>query len=101
MPSGWRRRTFVRMPRYVVERIFEEGWDLGPDLAGSCRQIVERNGDEVTWLHSYVSENGRRALCLYEAPSPEAIRRCAARNNLPVDSITAVRVLDPYLYFQL
>jgi DNA-binding CsgD family transcriptional regulator len=28
----------------------------------------------------------------------EAIRRTARRNNLPVDSITKVRVLDPYFY---
>jgi hypothetical protein len=89
------------MPRYVVERIFAEVWDLGADPAERCREIVERNGDEVTWLHSYVSHSGRRALCMYEAPSPEAIRKCSARNNLPIDSITAVRVLDPYLYFEL
>jgi hypothetical protein len=31
-----------------------------------------------------------------EAPSPEAIRRAAQRNRLPVDRITEVRILDPY-----
>jgi hypothetical protein len=30
------------------------------------------------------------------APAPEAIRRVADRNELPVDRITDVRVLDPY-----
>jgi hypothetical protein len=29
---------------------------------------------------------------------PEAIRRAAEANQLPVDRITEVRVLDPYLY---
>ena len=89
------------MPRYVVERTFPEIWDVGAGTEDRCRQIVERNGDEVTWLHSYVSEDGRKSFCMYEAPSPEAIRKTAARNDLPVDSITSVRVLDPYPYPQL
>jgi hypothetical protein len=84
------------MPRYLVERDLPEGLALGPDLAEGCRQILQRNRDEVTWLHSYVSEDGRRSFCIYEAPSPEAIRKSAARNDLPVESITLVRVLDPY-----
>ena len=29
---------------------------------------------------------------------PEAIRKAAARNGLPIDRITEVRVLDPYFY---
>src|SRR5438477_8609430 len=99
MPRRPRRRTVTGMPRYLVERAFEEGWDVGADVEELCRQILARNRDEVTWLHSYVSENGRRLFCIYEAPSPEAIRKSAARNELPVDSITAVRVLDPYQYF--
>jgi hypothetical protein len=45
-----------------------------------------------------VSDDGTKAFCMYEAPSPEAIRKSAARNELPVDSITSVRVLDPYRY---
>ena len=84
------------MPRYLVERDLPEGLALGPDLAEGCRQILQRNRDEVTWLHSYVSEDRRRLFCVYEAPSPEAIRKSAARNGLPVESITSVRVLDPF-----
>jgi uncharacterized protein DUF4242 len=84
------------MPRYLVERAFHEAWDVDGDLAELCRQIREGNRDEVTWLHSYVSENRKRLFCIYEAPSPEAIRKSAARNDLPVDSITSIRVLDPF-----
>jgi hypothetical protein len=32
------------------------------------------------------------------APPPEAIRSTAARNGLPVDRISEVRVLDPYFH---
>jgi hypothetical protein len=45
-----------------------------------------------------VSDDKTRAFCVYDAPSPEAIRRTALRNDLPVDRITQVRVLDPYFY---
>jgi hypothetical protein len=86
------------MPRYVVERTFPERWDAGVDDEDHCRRIVELNGDEVTWIHSYVSEDGRKTFCMYDAPTPEAIRRSAARNDLPVDAITSIRVLDPYRY---
>jgi Protein of unknown function (DUF4242) len=89
------------MPRYVVERTFADG--LHVPVAGGgeevCRAVVERNGAEgVTWLSSYVSEDKKRTFCVYDAPNPEAIRKTASRNELPVDRITQVRVLDPYFY---
>jgi Protein of unknown function (DUF4242) len=85
------------MPRYVVERDLPEGFPLR-DTDG-LHGLVERNADlDVTWLHSYVSEDGLRAFCVYEGRSPEAVRRASARNGLPVGRITQVRVLDPYVY---
>lgn len=81
------------MPRYLVERTFS---DL-PEF--SVEAVIERNADDgVTWIHSYVCEDTPTILCVYEAPSPEAIRRAARRSDLPVDRITQVRVLDPYSY---
>jgi hypothetical protein len=35
---------------------------------------------------------------VYDGPDPEAIRRAASANSLPVDAITRVTVLDPYFY---
>jgi len=70
--------------------------DGGAEL---CRRVVERNAEEgVTWVNSFVSEDKTRTFCIYDAPSPEAIRKTAARNELPVDQITRVTVLDPYFY---
>jgi hypothetical protein len=89
------------MPRYIVERTFPEGLEIPvangrPDV---LRPVVRRNAQEgVTWVHSYVSEDRRTTFCVYDAPTPEAIRKTAARNELPVDRITQVRVLDPYFY---
>jgi Protein of unknown function (DUF4242) len=89
------------MPRYVVERTFPNGLHIPVADAGTklCRAVVENNGHEgVTWLSSYVSEDRGRTFCVYDAPNPEAIRKTAIRNELPVDRITQVRVLDPYFY---
>jgi hypothetical protein len=89
------------MPRYVVERTFTDGLHIPIDAAGAqvCLGVVERNANAgVTWLHSYVSDDGRKTFCVYDAPTPEAIRKTAVRNELPVDHITQVRVLDPYFY---
>jgi len=89
------------MPRYVVERTFPEGLGIptGEEGVRACLGVVERNADEgVTWVHSYVSEDRSKTFCVYDGPTPEAIRKTAARNHLPVDRITQVRVLDPYFY---
>ena len=89
------------MPRYVVERTFAEGLRIPVNDEGAqvCLSVVDRNADEgVTWIHSYVSEDTTKTFCVYDGPTPEAIRKTASRNNLPVERITQVRVLDPYFY---
>jgi hypothetical protein len=52
----------------------------------------------VTWIHSYVAVDAEKTFCIYEAPSPEAIRLAAASNNLPIDRITEISGLEPYAY---
>lgn len=89
------------MPRYVVEREFPDGLKIPVDETGikACQTVIESNlADQVNWVHSYVSVDKRKTFCVYDAPSPEAIRRTATRNGLPVERITEVRVLDPYFY---
>jgi len=89
------------MPRYLVERTFPKGLAIPGGVKGAqvCLGIVDRNADEgVTWVHSYVSDDKRKTFCVYDGPTPEAIRKTAARSALPVDRITQVRVLDPYFY---
>lgn len=89
------------MPRYMVERTFPEKLNIPVNGEGAkvCHTVVENNAEDgVTWIHSYVSEDKSKTFCIYDAPTPEAVRRVASRNKLPVDRITAVRVLDPYFY---
>jgi Protein of unknown function (DUF4242) len=89
------------MPRYVVERAFPDGLRIpgGSYGAAVCLAVVDRNTDAgVTWMHSYVSEDDRKTFCVYDAPTPEAIRKASSLNEIPVDRITEVRVLNPYRY---
>jgi hypothetical protein len=89
------------MPRYMVERTFPAGLHIPTDSGGAttCLAVVDTNGTEgVSWVHSYVSEDKNKTFCIYDGPSPDAIRVVAERNGLPVDTITQVSVLDPYFY---
>ena len=89
------------MPRYLVERTFPNGLSIPTDANGAeaCGGVVSRNAEGgVTWVHSYVSPDKTQTFCIYDAPSPEAIRSAAKKSDLPVDKITEVRVLDPYFY---
>jgi uncharacterized protein DUF4242 len=89
------------MPRYMVERTFPDGVNIPVTAEGAkaCLNVVSTNGKSgVTWVHSYVTEDKKKTFCIYDGPSPEAIRRSASENGLPVDRITEVRVLDPYFY---
>jgi hypothetical protein len=89
------------MPRYLVQRSFPDGLAFPTDARG--RKAVEAIGvantdRAVTWVQSYVSDDDRATWCVYDAPSPEAIRAAAGANDLPVDQISQVTVLDPYFY---
>lgn len=89
------------MPRYLVERTFADGLHipLTEEGAEACQGVVAHNAAlGVTWVHSYVSEDKSKTYCIYDGPSPAAIRQAAERNQLPVDHIIPVSVLDPYFY---
>jgi hypothetical protein len=81
------------MPLYVIERTFAEQLGLTDD---DVRLIDEIGADEgVRWLFSFLSADRRRTYCLYEAPSPDAIKTAATRAGLPVDVITEVSAAVP------
>jgi hypothetical protein len=89
------------MPRYLIEREFPDGLNIPANAVGErvCASVIANNTEAgVTWLHSYVTPDRKRTVCVYDGPSPEAIRSAASRNKLPITQITEVRVLDPYFY---
>jgi hypothetical protein len=85
----------------MVQRTFPDGLEIPVDDGGAatCSTVVKGNlGHDVTWVHSYVSTDKGTTFCIYDGPSPDAIRAAAETNGLPVDGITEVSVLDPYFY---
>jgi Protein of unknown function (DUF4242) len=89
------------MPRYLIERTFSDGLFVAVDKTGAewCAAVVGTNSQHaVTWLHSYVTPDKTKTFCVYEGPSPEAVRKSALSNKLPIDRITEVQLLDPYFY---
>jgi hypothetical protein len=90
------------MPRYVVERTFPDGLNIpmNADGANGCGSVIARNAEGgVTWVQSFFTPDRKRSFCIYDGPSPEAIRSVAQKNSLPLDKITEVRVLDPYFFY--
>ena len=84
------------METYAILR--RSGWEDGAELATAAERSKaegERMSDDIAWIRSYVLEerDGRvGTVCIYQASSPEAIRRHAGEAVLPVDEI--VKVVD-------
>jgi hypothetical protein len=83
------------MNTYAILR--RSGWrspeELGEAAERSSRVGNEEMSDEVRWIRSYVLEEGGGSVgtvCIYQAVSPEAIRKHASLADLPVDEIVAV-----------
>ena len=83
------------MELYAILR--RNGWRTGADLeeaaARSTKVGNEDMPDDVRWIRSYVLDEGDGALgtvCIYEASSPDALRRHAAAADLPLDEIIPV-----------
>jgi hypothetical protein len=85
------------MDLYVILR--RSGWRAPEELQAaaerSARVANEEMTDDVRWIRSYVLAEGGGSVgtvCVYQATSPEAIRRHASLAGLPVDEI--IRVAD-------
>lgn len=78
--------------RYLIERTFPAGALEGLDAA--TKEKVNRNNASagVHWVESYANAQKTRTFCVYEGPSEDAVRKAAALNGLPVDSVTEVPV---------
>ena len=82
------------METYVIVR--RNGWRTAEELQQAAeRSTVEgdRMPDDIAWIRSYVlaeTDGSLGTVCIYQASSPEAIRRHAYAASLPVDEIVAV-----------
>jgi hypothetical protein len=76
------------MPIFMVERQFAEELEDVTEVADGINRINDEEG--VRWLYSFLSADKRKTYCLYEAPTPDAIRKAAAKAGLPADVIVEV-----------
>jgi hypothetical protein len=82
------------MDTYVILR--RSGWRSPEELEQAAARSTaegEKMPDEVRWIRSYVLEEEGGSVgtvCIYQASSPEAIRRHASAAELPVDEIVKV-----------
>jgi hypothetical protein len=89
------------MPRYLIERRFPEGFDSFFLERPTDLIIAANNETDVTWLHSYVTDDSRRMYCLYEAPSPGDKQRIppswlASSSNQPDQNTTPAYLLPDW-----
>src|SRR3954463_3755828 len=83
------------MDLYVILR--RSGW-RSPEELGEAppppKQVADDDmPDDIKWIRSFVLEEGAGSVgtvCVYQASSPEAIRKHAKLADLPVEEITAV-----------
>ena len=82
------------MDTYVILR--RTGWRSPEELQQAAERSTtegEKMAAAVRWIRSYVLEEGGGSVgtvCIYQASSPEAIRRHAGAADLPVDEIVKV-----------
>jgi thiamine biosynthesis protein ThiC len=83
------------MNLYAILR--RNGWRSPEELQEAAERSTrvgdEDMPDEVRWIRSYVLEESDGSLgtvCVYQAVSPEAIRKHASRADLPMDEIIPI-----------
>jgi Protein of unknown function (DUF4242) len=83
------------MQLYAILR--RDGWRSGDELqqaaARSTKVGDEQMPQDVRWIRSYVldeADGGLGTVCIYQASSPEAIRKHASLADLPVDQIVPI-----------
>lgn len=80
------------MELVVVERTFSESVDFEAIEAMEARVGWCLEQHRVRFLRSYLSNDGRRMLCLYEAPDAESVREVNRIGGLPFDSVWTATV---------
>ncbi len=83
------------MNLYAILR--RSGWKSPQDLEEAAKRSADvgdnQMSDDIRWIRSYVLEEGGGSVgtvCIYEASSPEAIRKHAGAADLPVDEIIPI-----------
>lgn len=76
------------MPVFLVERNFAEQLDLDSESVKQINEITNEIG--ARWLTSFLTADGKKTYCLYEAKDPEQLLEHARVVGIPADEIVQV-----------
>ena len=70
----------------IVQEVFEPPVDVTKEnpYAGKLSPCLPVEG--VTWLASYVANDGTRCVCVYDAPDAESVRRAYRKAGVPFEN---------------
>jgi hypothetical protein len=82
-------------PNVLVERSFPEpitfeGAHALEEAKGWCLEL-----HRVRWARSFVSTDGLRTLCFYQAPDAESVRLAQQEAGLPLDAVWSFERAGP------
>lgn len=84
------------MALFIIERAFAE--QMVPD-AELIETVEAYNNDaSLRWFFSFLSADGKKAYCLYEAADADALRAQAEALGVPADAIVEVSEVNPALF---
>jgi hypothetical protein len=75
------------MPYVMVERTMEPAVTFDDLQAIEDRSAWCFQMHAVRFVHSYVSTDGNRMICVYEAPDAESVREANRKAQLPFDRV--------------
>lgn len=82
------------MSLFLVERNFEEKVQLDTNSKQQINDITNEIGAE--WLSTFLSADGKKAYCVYEARDPDQLREHAKLVGIPADEIKQVDRIWPH-----
>ena len=80
------------MEHVIVERSFSEPLEFAQLQALEERFAWCLEQHDVRFLHTYLSKDGRRMVCVYQAPDAEAVRKSQRQAGLPFDQVWTAQV---------
>lgn len=87
------------MSRYLVTRTLppltpDQLHAIGKTVVAVCNEM-----QNITWIHSHLTADGKHSFCEFEAPNADVCREHAARANLPVDDVIPLGIeIGPQLF---
>jgi Protein of unknown function (DUF4242) len=80
------------MRRFMIVSSFPPGALDNVDNATKRRTNTTNEANGARWIRSYATANRIGTFCVYEGIDEGSVRRAAAANGLPIDTVTEVPV---------